>query len=77
MDVFILNACAWIAFLRKEKGYEKIVDLFDKATNFEVKVIMHAASLSEVYYDFYRIADKTTADAIISDFVCSASWNYK
>ncbi len=28
---------------------------------------MHAASVSEVYYDFYRLADRTTADTIISD----------
>lgn len=67
MDVFILDACALIAFLRKEKGHEKIVSILDKATNLEVKVIMHTANLAEVYYDFYRLADKITADSIISD----------
>ena len=67
MDVFILDACALIAFLRKDKGYEKIITIFDKATNLEVKVIMHAATLSEVYYDFVRFSTKVIADNVISD----------
>jgi PIN domain nuclease of toxin-antitoxin system len=46
MDVFVLDACALIAFLRKEKGYEKIVTLYDTATNLKVKIIMHAASVA-------------------------------
>jgi predicted nucleic acid-binding protein len=28
---------------------------------------MHAANLSEVYYDFWRVSDKITADKMISD----------
>lgn len=67
MNIYILDACALIAFLRKEKGYENVITIFDKATNLEVKVIIHAANLSEVYYDFYRLADKAIADNVLSD----------
>lgn len=67
MDVFTLDACALIAFLRKEKGYEKVISIFDIAANFEVTIIMHAANIAEVYYDFYRISDKITADNMILD----------
>lgn len=58
-----------IAFLRKEKGYEVIVNIFDKATNFEVRVIMHAANIAEVYYDFYKLANKSVADNMIPDLL--------
>ncbi|MCW3113499.1 MAG: PilT protein domain protein [Segetibacter sp.] len=67
MDVFVLDACGLIAYLRNEEGWEKIIKLFDTAIDLEAKVLMHAANLSEVYYDFWRVSDKITADKMISD----------
>jgi predicted nucleic acid-binding protein len=67
MDFFVLDACALIAFLRKEEGHEKIISIFDKANDSEAKLLMHSANLSEVYYDFWRRANKETADSILSD----------
>lgn len=67
MDVFVLDACSLIAYLRKEEGYEKVIAILNKANAYKAKIIMHAASLAEVYYDFWRASDKITADSIISD----------
>lgn len=54
MDVFVLDACSLIAYLRKEEGYEKVVSILNKANVYNAKIIMHAASLGEVYYDFFE-----------------------
>ncbi|MCW3107092.1 MAG: PilT protein domain protein [Segetibacter sp.] len=68
MDVFVLDACAFIAYLRKEEGYEKVVSLLNRAVDREVTILLHAASLAEVYYDFFRVSNKKDADDIFSDF---------
>ncbi|HEX8462179.1 MAG TPA: PIN domain-containing protein [Segetibacter sp.] len=67
MEVYILDACGLIAFLRKEEGHEKITAILDKASDLVVKVLIHAASVSEVYYDFWKRADKIRADNFLSD----------
>ena len=67
MELFVLDACALIAFLRKEEGSDNIIKILDRAINSEVKLIMHSASLSEVYYDFWKMSDKATADGVLSD----------
>ena len=67
MEVFVLDACALIAYLRREEGHQKVIELFDRATDLEVRIILHAASLSEVYYDFLRVSDKAIADEMLSD----------
>lgn len=67
MDVFVLDACSLIAYLRKEEGYEKVILILNKANVYKAKIIMHAASVAEVYYDFWRASDEITADNIISD----------
>jgi PIN domain nuclease of toxin-antitoxin system len=63
MNVFVLDACALIAYLRNEKGVEKIITIFDDANNLDSKVIVHGASITEVYYDFWKMAGKITADS--------------
>ena len=67
MDVFILDACALIAYLRKEEGNQKVVHSFDRAINQQIKILLHAASLSEVYYDFLKVSDKKAANDILTD----------
>lgn len=66
---FVLDACALIAYLRKEEGHQKVIELFDKATDLEAKVFMHLASFSEVYYDFWRVSDETVAEKVASDLL--------
>ncbi|MGI8637616.1 MAG: PIN domain-containing protein [Segetibacter sp.] len=69
MNVFVLDACALIAYLRNEEGREKLLNLFDTANDSEIKVVMHAANFAEVYYDFWRVSDKTTANQILPTFL--------
>jgi len=62
--IYILDACAMIAFLRKEPGsivVEKI--LLDKNN----KCFAHAINLCEVFYDFHRLSGEQTAEKAISD----------
>jgi len=59
---FVLDACALIAYFRKEPGGEIIRDiLLDKKNS----VSIHALNLCEVYYDFLRESNENTANEII------------
>lgn len=62
MTKYILDACALIAFLRKEKGGDNVKKLLLEADSKLTTIYIHNASLAEVYYDFIKAADKATAD---------------
>lgn len=64
MTTYIVDACALIAFLRKEKGSERFVNLIKSDTN---QFFMHAVNLGEVYYDTVRFADIRVADELLQD----------
>lgn len=51
---FVLDACALIAFFRKESGWEKIGQRITNATDGSATLIMHNATVAEVYYDSLR-----------------------
>ena len=67
MDIFVLDACAYVAFLRKEQGFEKVVLLIEKADNKATTIIIHTATIAEVYYDFLRASGKLRADNVLAD----------
>ncbi len=67
MNVYVLDACSLIAYLRKEKGREVVTALFENAEQSELKILLHAATLSEVYYDFWKVYDKQAADTFLFD----------
>jgi predicted nucleic acid-binding protein len=46
-----LDACAVIAYLRKEPGAEVLRELIERPNTF---LAMHVCNLGEVYYDFFR-----------------------
>lgn len=62
MKKYVLDACGLIAFLRNEIGGEHVKRLLTEADREEVTILMHNASLAEVYYDFIKASDKITAD---------------
>lgn len=63
-ETYILDACALIAFLRKEKGNEKLRELLkDKSCTF----FMHAVNLGEVYYDTLRHTGEEKAKELFDD----------
>jgi predicted nucleic acid-binding protein len=59
----MLDACAVIAFLDKEEGFEKVEDLLNRSRTGEHSLCMHMINLIEVYYGYIRDKGKEKADA--------------
>lgn len=64
--IFVLDACAMIAYLHGERGGEVVNELLHDAS---AECVAHAVNLCEVYYDFVRRADERTAWAAVSDLL--------
>lgn len=56
MQNYLFDACAVIAFFEKETGAEKVKGILSKAAQSECLVLMHNASVAEVYYDAMKAA---------------------
>ena len=48
------DACSLIALLSNEDGADVVKDLLQKATNGEIKILMHKINFFEVYYYIIR-----------------------
>ena len=66
---FILDACALIAYFKKETGFEAMIRHFDRANDEDISLFMHKLNLLEVYYGFYRDDGKAVADAVLEDSI--------
>jgi predicted nucleic acid-binding protein len=64
---YILDACALIAYFKKEAGFEVMLQFFDRAVDKEISLFMHKLNLLEVYYGFYRDDGRENAEAILVD----------
>lgn len=53
-----LDACAAIAYLRKEPGAEVLGSIIEDSSTW---LVMHACNLTEVYYDFLRAGGEEAA----------------
>ncbi|HEX8922884.1 MAG TPA: hypothetical protein VF766_15525 [Pyrinomonadaceae bacterium] len=62
--IYVLDACAMIALLRRETG-ETVV--WEHLTNPTAACHAHAINFCEVYYDFYRAAGETAAQSAFHD----------
>ena len=60
----VLDACAMIAFLRGERGDDVVARLIADPSH---TCHAHAINLCEVFYDFLRASDLTTAQAALGD----------
>ena len=58
MMIYIIDACAIIAFLRREAGSIVVAQLLADPANL---CLIHAVNLCEVYYDAVRRTDVATA----------------
>jgi len=38
---YVIDSYSLITYLEKDKGFEKVIDLFDKATSNEIKLLMN------------------------------------
>lgn len=62
--IYVLNACAMIAYLNGEPG-SAIVDPLLRDPDHACYA--HSINLCEVYYDFIRRADQATAEQAVAD----------
>ena len=60
--IYVLDACAMIAFLQDEPGADIVAAVLTNAKDGKCKVYMNAINLLEVYYDIYRAISKEKAD---------------
>ena len=61
----VIDASALIAFLRDEPGAEAV----EKVLRASQTCYAHALNLCEVYYDFWRASDQSTAEAAVTDLI--------
>jgi len=54
MKNYIIDAYCLITYFEKDSGFEKIIDLFDKTTRNEIKLLMNIINWGEVYYIILR-----------------------
>jgi len=60
-DIYVFDACALIALLTRETGYENVESIIKQAADGQVKIVMHTLNLYEVYNDVCRSYDETAA----------------
>jgi PIN domain nuclease of toxin-antitoxin system len=63
-EIYVLDACALIAFFRKEEGCTVVAEIFEQAFKNKCSVFIHTVTIAEVYYDTLRFSDKKEADRI-------------
>lgn len=62
--IYVLDACAMIAWLRNEPG----ADVVDQAIrDVNSQCLAHAINLCEVFYDAFRHASEAHAQSVLSD----------
>jgi PIN domain nuclease of toxin-antitoxin system len=61
-----LDACAVIALLNREVGAEKVLELYKKAADKTVKLIMNKVNLLEVYYGYFKVDGEEFAEQQLS-----------
>jgi predicted nucleic acid-binding protein len=66
-NLFVFDACSLIALLSNEDGADVVKDLLQKATNGEIKILMHKVNFLEVYYYIYRRYNEQTALKLLKD----------
>lgn len=67
MDIYLLDACAVMAFLKKEPGYQVVRSTLISAGANQCTVYLHAANLYEVYYQYLRDDGLQVASAAWQD----------
>ncbi|MCL2281999.1 MAG: PIN domain-containing protein [Fibromonadales bacterium] len=65
MNKYVLDACALIALLDREPGYEDVNHLLLKAELGEVSIHINLVNLLEVYYDRIKISNLERADIFL------------
>ena len=70
-SVYILDACALIAYINDEKGADVVLDYLQGLSEGSVLLFMHKINLLEVYYNLYRDHGKVPANEMFNDVITS------
>jgi len=63
--VYVLDACALIAFLNDEEGAQLVEALLSEASVQNVHIVMNRVNLLEIYYGVYRDDGIQEANSVI------------
>jgi len=63
MEKYVLDACALLAFLKKEKGGEVVKDIISS----DSEVFLHIVNFLEVYYDLLKELGKEKSDTVCEE----------
>ncbi|MCL1908490.1 MAG: PIN domain-containing protein [Holophagaceae bacterium] len=69
MKTYTLDACAVLAWIFKETGYNVITDLVNKASDSEISLLMHKVNLLEVYWKVAERQGKLNADKMYENLL--------
>ncbi len=68
-DIFILDACALIAFLADETGADNVERCLKDAENGKCKIFMHRINLLEIFYGIYREEGEEEAEEVLESIL--------
>jgi PIN domain nuclease of toxin-antitoxin system len=63
--IFVLDACALIAYLQNETGADKVAAVYKKAEKGKAQIVMNRVNLLEVYYGYYHAKGKDYTEKIM------------
>lgn len=68
MKRYVLDSFSLITFFKRDKGFEIVLDLFDKAINYKAELLMNIINWGEVYYIILREQGSKKADLFETNF---------
>ncbi len=64
-DMYVLDACALIAFLGNEAGADVVEELLERSKRNEIELFINTINLLEIYYGVYHAAGKEKAEEVL------------
>jgi predicted nucleic acid-binding protein len=64
-NIFVLDACALIAFINNEPGFDNIDRLMDEAYDKNIIIVMNQVNLFEVYYHIMKVHGQNSANEML------------
>ena len=65
---YVLDACAVIALLTEEPGYEVVAELYEQSLSGTINLIVHRITLLEIYYKIFARRGYGIAEEILQDY---------
>jgi predicted nucleic acid-binding protein len=65
--LYVLDACAIIALIKREAGWETVLNVLSDTVTGKATAFMHEINLLEVYYGFYKERGREYAEEKIAE----------